>query len=298
MEWLADTFGVSIETVNSVLASLGVVAAIFLLRFFLLRWLRTQLEDPADQYRATKLTNAAATVIAIITLIFIWVDAFNSLATYLGLVSAGLAVALTDPVRNMAAWVLIMTRKPFEVGDRIEVTGVRGDVADIRLFRFTLMEIGNWIEGDLPTGRLVHVPNGVVFTDAVSNSTEGFQEIWDEAVTTITFESDVRIAERLMAEAIAEAVPPIVDRARQDIKSTSHEYRLTVPQLEPSVFVRVDDSGVTLFGRYLVDARRRREVASDLWKVVVEKVNATPGVEFAYPTTRTYFEGPIEVSNP
>lgn len=297
MEWLADTFGIAIDTVNSFFASLAVVSVVLFLRFLLLRWLRIQLEDPEDQYRATKLTNAAATIIALITLIFIWVDAFSSLTTYLGLLSAGLAVALTDPLKNMAAWIYIMTRKPFGVGDRVEVREWRGDVADIRLFRFTLMEIGNWVNGEQPTGRLVHVPNGVIFTDSIANYTEGFEEIWDEAAIMVTFESDIVVAEALLHECMATSVPATQSKAREGIEETSQEYRLRVPNLEPEVFVRVDDSGVSLFGRYLVEATLRREVASDLWKSVVKAVNAEPVVAFAYPTTRTYFESPIEVTN-
>ena len=215
MEWLAETLGIADRTVEQAVFSVILIVALLLLRATILRWLRAQLDDAESQYRATKLTNAAITVTALISLLFIWIDAFGSLTTYLGLLSAGIAVALGDLLKNMAGWVYIMTRKPFQVGDRIEVKGLHGDVADVRLFRFTVMEVGNWVEGDQITGRLAHVPNGVIFTDTVANYTEGFEHIWDEISFTVTFESRWERGEELLRQAIRSTVPEAGENASE-----------------------------------------------------------------------------------
>lgn len=297
MEWLAETLGIADRTVEQAVFSLILIAGLLILRWVILRWLRSQLDDAESQYRATKLTNAAITVIALTSLLFIWVDAFGSLTTYLGLVSAGIAVALGDLLKNMAGWAYILTRKPFVVGDRIEVRGLHGDVADVRLFRFTVMEVGNWVEGDQITGRLAHVPNGVIFTDTVANYTEGFDQIWEEIGLTVTFESDWKRGEQLLRDAIRSSVPEAKDAAREGIWEIARDYRINVDGLESDIFIRVDDHGVTLIGRYLVDARQRRVVKSALWRTILDSVSSEPTVSFAYPTTRTYFEAPIEVVN-
>ncbi len=297
MEWLADTLGISHRTVEQAVISFVVVAGLITLRWAILRWLRPQLEDVESQYRATKLTNAAITVTALISLLFIWIDAFASLTTFLGLLSAGIAIALGDLLKNMAGWAYIMTRKPFQVGDRIEVRGRHGDVADVRLFRFTLMEIGNWVEGDQITGRLVHVPNGVIFTDDLANYTEGFDYIWEEIGFTVTFESSWERGEELLRLAIRTAVPEAKEEASEGIWQTARDYRLTIGELDSDVFIRVDDHGVTLIGRYLVNVRQRRMVKSTLWRSILDAVGGEPAVSFAYPTTRTYFDSPIEVTN-
>lgn len=297
MEWLADTLGIADRTVEQAVISFVVVAGLITLRWAILRWLRPQLEDVESQYRATKLTNAAITVTALISLLFIWIDAFASLTTFLGLLSAGIAIALGDLLKNMAGWAYIMTRKPFQVGDRIEVRGRHGDVADVRLFRFTLMEIGNWVEGDQITGRLVHVPNGVIFTDDLANYTEGFDYIWEEIGFTVTFESSWERGEELLRQAIRTAVPEAKEEASEGIWQTARDYRLTIGELDSDVFIRVDDHGVTLIGRYLVNVRQRRMVKSELWRSILDAVGGEPAVSFAYPTTRTYFDSPIEVTN-
>jgi small-conductance mechanosensitive channel len=297
MEWLAESLGIADRTMEQIVTSVILIIGLLLLRWVALRWLRTQLDEPESQYRATKLTNATITVVALISLLFVWVDAFASLTTFLGLLSAGIAVALGDLLKNMAGWVYIMTRNPFQVGDRIEVLDLHGDVADVRLFRFTVMEVGNWVEGDQITGRLVHVPNGVIFTDTLANYTEGFDQIWEEISYTVTFESDWKRGEELLKDAIAASVPEAKEAASEGIWEAARDYRIDVGSLESSAFLRVDDHGVTLIGRYLVDARRRRIVKSALWRTILEAVDNEPNVSFAYPTTRTYFEAPIEVVN-
>ena len=94
----------------------------------------------------------------------IWFAGLERLATFAGILGAGLAVALHDTIANIAGFLFIMLRRPFEVGDRIEIEGVAGDVIDIRVFQFSLLEIGNWVDADQSTGRIVQVPNGKVLT--------------------------------------------------------------------------------------------------------------------------------------
>ncbi|MBZ0199912.1 MAG: mechanosensitive ion channel family protein [Ignavibacteriaceae bacterium] len=74
----------------------------------------------------------------------------------------------------------ILERKPFTVGDRIQTGDVAGDVIDLRIFRFTRMEISNWVDAEQRTGRTIHVPNGKVFTEWQANYSTGFQYIWNE----------------------------------------------------------------------------------------------------------------------
>jgi small-conductance mechanosensitive channel len=77
------------------------------------------------------------------------------MSTFLGLVAAGIAVALKDPLTNLAGWLFILWRRPFTAGDRVQIGEHKGDVIDLRLFRFTLLEIGNWVHADQSTGRLL-----------------------------------------------------------------------------------------------------------------------------------------------
>lgn len=94
-------------------------------------------------------------IILIIIVFFIWIQDINSITIFLGVAGAGLALALQEVILSVAGWLLILLRHPFETGDRVEINGIKGDVIDIRLFQTSLLEIGNWVNADQSTGRIV-----------------------------------------------------------------------------------------------------------------------------------------------
>lgn len=296
MDWLTDVFGTNEHILLDVLYSIGALVIILLGRFLVLRLIDSQVsEDTEARYRARKIVNYATTFVVITTLAFIWIEAFQNLPTYLGLVSAGIAIALADVLKNMAGWVFILSRHPFEVGDRIEVTGLKGDVIDIRLFRFSLMEVGGWVDAEQSTGRMVHVPNGVVFNEPVHNYTEGFAFIWDELPVLVTFESDWKRAEELIRDVLTEEAPNVEATAGQRIRETARNYSIRVGTLTPHVYVSVKDSGVLLTARYLVETRTRRGRADRMWRAILEAFSTEPHVELAYPTIRTHLADVVHV---
>ncbi len=270
------------------LYSLGTVLVVLVVRILVMRYVGGRIEDPDAAYRARKIVNYVTTTLVLVLLAIIWIDAFQNLPTFLGLLSAGIAIALSDVLKNMAGWFFILARRPFQVGDRVEVTGLIGDVVDVRLFRFSLMEVGGWVDAEQSTGRLVHVPNGVVFTQPVANYTEGFPFIWDELAVLVTFESDWKQGEQLMRDILHTEAPDVEGAAGSRIRETARRYSIRVGTLTPTVYVSVRDSGVLLTARYLVETRTRRGRADRIWRAILDAFAETPTVELAYPTVRTY----------
>ncbi len=295
MEWLTEQLNLEATTVGKIIYTIATIAVILVIRSLVLRYIDRNTEDHDAQYRARKVINYAATTVFLITIAFIWIDAFQDLPTYLGLVSAGIAIALADVLKNMAGWMYILGRRPFQVGDRVEVTGLKGDVVDIRLFRFTLMEVQGWVDAEQSTGRLVHVPNGVVFSQPVANYTEGFAYIWEETPVLITFESDWKLAEKLILEALEEHAPDVERTAGPMIRETARRYSIRIGTLTPTVYVSVRDSGVLLTARFLVETRTRRGREDRIWRAILEKFAEAPSVELAYPTVRTYLADKVRL---
>lgn len=293
MEWLAEQLDANVSTVSKAVYTLATIAIIFFARTLVLRLVEKNTDDNDALYRARKIVNYAATTTFLVTIAFIWVDAFDNLPTFLGLLSAGIAIALADVLKNMVGWMYILSRRPFQVGDRIEVNQLKGDVVDIRLFRFSLMEVQGWVEAEQSTGRLVHVPNGVVFTEAVANYTEGFAYVWEEVPILITFESDWKLAEQLILESLEEQAPDVERTAGPRIRETARRYSIRIGALTPTVYISVKDSGVLLTARFLVETRTRRGREDRVWRAVLEKFAETPTVELAYPTVRTYLRDPV-----
>lgn len=297
MEGFAENLGLSVGQLKAA-QSVVVVLAVVLLRWVVLRVIHRRIEDPEVWYRARKIATYTSTFIVVFVLLRIWLIQFDNFATFLGLLSAGVAIALSDVLKNLAGWLYIIARRPFRVGDRIEIGDHAGDVIDVRVFRFSILEIGNWVHADQSTGRIIHVPNGSVFTSAVANFTEGFGFIWHEIRFLITFESDWKRAETVYAAILAEVAPGITGKAAERIKATAREYRIKYTHLTPAVYVSVEDSGVLLTGRVLVSVRQRRAVDQDIWKRLLDAVAADPSIELAYPTVRTVLQDPIRLSNP
>jgi small-conductance mechanosensitive channel len=295
VDQLAQNLGIPAETLNNIIWTIVTIVLVLVGRHLARRLIVRSVESTDAAYRANKILNYVATAIFLVTVAFIWFDAFSALPTYLGLLSAGIAIALADVLKNMVGWVYILSRKPFQVGDRIEVEGFKGDVVDIRLFRFSLMEIDGWVDAEQSTGRLVHVPNGIVFNKQVANYTEGFGFIWHEVPVLITFESDWRLAERLMLDILDQDAPDVEGSAGATIRATARRYSIRVGTLTPTVYLSVRDSGVLLTARYLVEARTRRGREDRVWRSILEAFADEPTVELAYPTVRTYFGGPIQL---
>lgn len=295
MERIGEAIGISPAAAENIIFSVAALVVVFVARAAVIRVLKSNVEGHDAQYRARKIVNYATTVLFIISAAFIWLDAFSSLPTYLGLVSAGIAIALSDVLKNMAGWAFILSRKPFEIGDRVEVAGLKGDVIDVRLFRFSLMEVGGWVDAEQSSGRLVHVPNGVVFNQPVANYTEGFAYIWDEIAVLITFESDYKLAKTILLDILKEDAPDTHGMAGQRIRETASKYSIKIGTLTPTVYVSVRDSGVLLTARYLVETRTRRGAEDKIWQAILDAFNETEAIALAYPTVRTYLPDRIQL---
>jgi len=292
---LSETLGIPVETLNRILWTLLTLIVVLVLRRLARRLAARNVDDSDSVYRANKIINYMVTTIFLVTVAFIWIDAFDDLSTYLGLVSAGIAIALSDLLKNMAGWAFIMSRRPLQVGDRIEIDGYKGDVVDVRLFRFSLMEIEGWVGAEQSTGRLVHVPNGLIFNEEVANYTEGFGYIWHEIPILITFESDWSLAEQLVLEILENHAPDVEGAAGATIRATARRYSIRVGTLTPTVYLTVRDSGVLLTARYLVEVRTRRGREDRIWRATLEAFAGQPDIELAYPTVRTYLHDPIRL---
>lgn len=293
--WIEDTLGIGATTLNRLLASVILIVVVVLVRGVVIRWIDRRVDDPEASFRSRKLTAYVAGIVALFGLWRVWFATVGDLATFLGLVSAGLAIALADVLKNLAGWIYIITRTPFRVGDRIQVGEHIGDVVDIRAFRFSLLEIRNWVDADQPTGRIVDVPNGTVFTQASANYTAGFGFIWHEVPVLVTFESDWRRAEAIVRDAMFAVAPDPTEAAEAEVRAAAMEALIRLPQLEPGTYVSVRESGVQVTARMLIEANDRRGTDDRMWRALLDRLGDDPAVQLAYPTVRTYLADVIEL---
>jgi len=218
----------------------------------------------------------------------IWSQSFGSLATVIGLASAGLAIALSAPLTNLAAWAYIVIRQPFNVGDRIQIGDVKGDVIDRRIFQIVMLEIGEWVDAEQSTGRVMYVPNQMVFSRPLSNYSTGIGYIWNEVSMEITFESDWRKAKGILQDIANRIDAPVLDPARHGLDEAAKRYPIMYQSLEPIVYLKVVENGVKLSVRFLCEPRQRRTTEEEFWENVLSAFSEHEDIQFAYPTQRFY----------
>jgi small-conductance mechanosensitive channel len=265
-----------------------IILLLVVLRSAVLRIVTHRTTDVRTRYHWRKTSAYVAAVVATFLVGRTWFEGVGAIATYLGLVSAGLVVALRDLIVDIAGWVFIVSRRPFSVGDRIQLGEHAGDVIDQRIFQFTLLEIGNWVDADQSTGRIVHVPNGLVFTNAIANYTRGFQHLWNEIPVRLSFESNWEKAKEILKDIANRHAEPVTAGAEAGLREAARQFMIVYPTLTPTVYTSVREWGVLLTVRYLCPPRGRRASTEAVWESILREFAGHNDIEFAYPTQRFY----------
>ncbi|GAB6137088.1 mechanosensitive ion channel family protein [Halanaerobaculum tunisiense] len=272
--------------------SLVVIISSYFLTLLIIRFINRQIDTLKRRHQARRSTYYLMTVITIIILLFIWLQQKISLTTYLGFLSAGLTLALHQVLLNIVGWLLLIFKRPFSLGDRIEWSETQGDVIDIGVFYTTLLEVGNRIAAEQSTGRLVQMPNANLFKEPVFNYTRGFGCIWNETEILITFESDWQKAREIMLEIVnQEKEEGVEDRAKKRVKEMSKNYMIKYSAFTPITYLDIESSGVQITLRYLTSVRQRRTVEDRIYERILVSFAQEPDIDLAYPTKRVYNRG-------
>lgn len=286
--WLHERVGLSPLLQGKLASTIVALLMLWLLKQLLNTFINKKFTDSRLEYQAHKTAGYLTLFIGVLIVGRIWFEGFQSLSTIIGLASAGIAIALKDPLVNMAAWLYIIWDDPFDVGHRIEIGGIKGDIVDQNMFHFTLMEIGNWIHGDQATGRMIHVPNGKVFSEPLHNYNDDFPYLWDELHVRITFESDWQEAKKLVKDSVERHTTNIVKDAAEAMKEAGHKFMInrSDDSLESKVYLKVTEWGVLLTVRYVVPYQSRRILDEQIWEDILTSFEERDDITFAYPTWR------------
>ncbi|MFC2131963.1 mechanosensitive ion channel family protein [Bacteroidota bacterium] len=288
IEYIEKILGISSEIQYKVIYSMAILLFSWLLKRSISKLIINRFESTNLKYQWNKYIRYIVGMLSILLLLSIWVEGLGSLGTYLGLVSAGIAIALKDLLVNFTGWLFIIIRKPFKVGDRIQIEEMIGDVIDIRIFQFSVVEVGNWVDADQSTGRIIHVPNGYVYTKKQANYTLGFEYIWDEIPVLLTFESDWKKGKSLLSGILETNTIHLSKEAERQIKETASQFMIYYNKLTPIVYTTVKDCGVLLTMRYLCHTKNRRTTNQAIWEDILTEFAKHDNIDFAYPTQRFY----------
>ena len=253
-----------------------------------LRWLLGAIGHAVDSARfrfwSRQVVSLLLTLLVVLGLLSIWFDDPARLGTVFGLLTAGIAFALQRVITACAGYLLILRGKTFNVGDRIVMGGVRGDVIALSIMQTRIMEMGEpprvqsadpavWVHSRQFTGRIVTVTNDKIFDEPVYNYTHHFPYIWDEISIPVRYQDDRTAVERFLLEAASDhaVVPSRVDADK--LAELERLYNLTPPDIEPRVYWRLTDNWLELTVRFLAHDHGTREVKDRMARQILARLD-------------------------
>ncbi len=279
--WLFD------PTLGKIVAVLVGILVIRVLWGFVHRLLVPRTRDNNTRYQIRKATTLAAYLAAVLMVTIIFSDQLGSLTVAFGVAGAGIAFALQEVIVSVAGWLANIFGSFYSVGDRVQMGGIKGDVIDIGILRTTLMECGEWIKGDLYTGRIVRVANSFVFKEPVYNYSADFPFLWDEITIPVKYGGNTKRAREILHAVTLEVVGDYVAPAKADWQRMLNKYRLEDTPIESAVTLAANDNWLEFTVRYAVDYKRRRATKDRLFSRIVEEIEGSQGqVAFASTTVQ------------
>jgi small-conductance mechanosensitive channel len=241
-----------------------------LLRLLLTLALRGR-QDLQARFWSRQAVHLACTLLFLLTTVSIWFSDPGRLSTAFGLVSAGLAFALQRVITAVAGYFVILRGRLFNVGDRIVMGGVRGDVIALGYIRTTVMEMGQapeeqgdnpsmWVRARQYTGRIVTVTNDKIFDEPIYNYTRGFPYLWEEMHLPIPYTADRKRAEEIILHAVERYAAPKSEMSEEDIRELQRRYFLGRAEVDPRVYYRLTDNWLEMTVRFVVKEHGIREV--------------------------------------
>jgi small-conductance mechanosensitive channel len=238
------------------------------------RWLEHGVKDVRRVRTLGWIARLGVQVVALVVLLVMVFGPPNQVSTALGLVTAGLTVALQDFILAFVGWFILMGKGGIGVGDIVEINGVQGEVIDIGLFRTTLLETGNWASTGHPTGRRVAFNNKFAISGQYFNFRTAGQWMWDEFKVTVPSGEDTAATVARVENVVKAETEADSRQAEREWQQVSSKHGLSQYSAEPAVNARPAGAGIELVVRYVTRATDRFERRNKLAQSVLDALRA------------------------
>ena len=251
-----------------------VVAVAELWRKTILRYVH----DPRRRYQFLLLRKIVLWFVICLVIAFAFASQLGSMATFAGLMTAGVAVALQNVILSIAGYFFLIGRFGIRVGDRVQIAGVTGEVVDIGLVRLHLMELSS-IGAEIPTGRIVAFSNSIVFQPAsgLFKQIPGTNFVWHEITLTLAPDSDYRVVE----ERLLGAVETVFADYREEIERQRRQMERTlsgtpINELCPKSRLRLTQAGLEAVIGFPVDLQHAADIDDRVTREVLKAIDREP----------------------
>lgn len=274
-KYIGDAVMINDDYIYLILVSIIIVVIVRLVRTIILKLSFKKNLNSKEKYLYNKNGSEISSIIILILLVLVWIDYLKDFLTLITFISTAITLSLKDIIFNFFSGIYVRTSKVFSLEDRIEINGLKGDVVNMNKTGFDLLEIGDRVNGEQSTGRIVHVPYSLVFNYPVKNYIKAFKYIWDELKISIPLDADVTKTKRELYRIVKKnnIIREIPDKMEHEVSDASAEYRIYFNNLEPIIYIEVVDSHIELYLRYLVHPKKQRNVENSIWLDILKSNN-------------------------
>lgn len=263
--------------IYSVIKYLILVTIVLIVIQLIKKFLKRHIENNTVRYRSQKSIEIVAYFfLAIITVLY-FTGNIKDFTLIIGLFSAGIAFTLQELILSVAGSLFIFVVKVYSPGDRIEINGIKGDVIDVDSIYTTMMEIGQWVESDNYSGRIIKLSNAFIFKGPVYNYSKDFPFIWDEFNLPIRYGSDIELAKSIVIKIALETLSSYTKNSKSQWKEVVSKYYIEDAEVNPTLAITLTDNWIKFNLRYIVDYKKRRSTKHILNEKLAKAIEETKG---------------------
>lgn len=229
-------------------------------------------KDNKKEYEYTRAWKLIIKIIYIIIIMIFWGRYVKNFITLISVLSAAFTIALRDLIFNFFCGLYIKMVKPLEIEDRIEINNYRGDVVNINMMNFEILEVtSNDLTGQ-STGVIISLPNSIIFQYPLKNYNKAFKYIWDEILVKVPLDCDLSKTKSTLYKIVNsnEVIKNIPSKLKKQINNVSNKYRIYYNKYDPIIYTKIVDNYIELQIRYLVHPKKARFVESTLWNYILQ----------------------------
>lgn len=260
------------QNVERLLIILVGILFVLVLSSFLKKIITRKVNDSANKYRSRKAVNVLSYLMIIIVVLFVYSDRLGNIGIALGLAGAGIAFALQEVITSIAGWINIVTTNSIRIGQRVKIGDITGDIIDIGVLKTTIMEVGDWVDGDLYNGRITDLSNSFVFKEPLQNYSADYPFLWDEISIPIRTESDFNLARKIFLGVVDEVCGVYAEKSELVWTKMTDKYKVEDADVKPLVTLKFDENWITFTIRYVVDYKKRRSTKDHLFTRMLEEI--------------------------
>jgi small-conductance mechanosensitive channel len=292
---MADTGPDYMSILLKLADSLGVLVATWIAHHVVRGVLQARIKDQTHMHTLRMLVRNAFLFAGAVVILVIWLGVGSNFTVAMGVLGAGIAFASQEVIGSFAGYLNIVTGSLYRIGDRVRLGNVVGDVMDVGILRTTVMEIGEWVQADQYTGRIVTVANRAVFADPVYNYTQHWHYLWDEIMVPITYASNWQRAGEIMLEHGQAYSAHLQAQAQAELRQMVDRYLVHDTPVEPALYIVMTDNWIEMTLRYVVEARERRTVKGELHQELLQHFGAEAEITVASATFEIVGLPPLRV---